>query len=65
MPMNLKNYLHKNKIEVPVFAESIGVTPFSLYRYLRGVRRPREEILKKIAEVTNGKVTPNDFYGVS
>ena len=60
--MKLKDYLSQNDISVETFAESIGVTRFAIYKWTAGVRVPRREVIEKIADVTGGSVTPNDFF---
>lgn len=46
------------------FAERIGVDHVSVTRYVNGVRMPRKATLAIIREVTNGKVTADDFVAV-
>jgi len=44
----------------------IGVTgKVTVQRYAEGTRKPTEELMHRIAEATNFKVTPNDFFGVA
>ncbi len=40
----------------------IGADHTAVIRYRDEVRIPRPEIMAKIAEVTGGKVMPNDFF---
>lgn len=43
------------------FAAEIGVSRQALHRYREGQRTPRPEIMVRIREASNGKVTANDF----
>ena len=60
--MRLKEYLKLNKISSKEFANTIGISPVSLSRYINGERIPEKDIFFKIFEKTNGFVSPNDFY---
>jgi putative transcriptional regulator len=59
--MKLADFLARAEISTAEFAQSIDVTPISVTRYLTGVRLPAADVLVRIAEVTHGAVTPNDF----
>ena len=60
--MDLRTYLADAKIEPPAFAAEIGVTAASVYRYLARDRRPKMDVMLRIAKATNNKVQPNDFF---
>jgi hypothetical protein len=60
--MNLRRYIDEKKITPPAFARQIRVSAQAMHRYLDGARIPRPEILARIAEVTDGRVQPNDFF---
>lgn len=60
--MQLREYLDRREITIPVFAERIGVSVQAVHRYVTGERTPRPEVMKRIAAVTQGDVEPNDFY---
>lgn len=59
--MNLSDYLAERKESVVVFAARLGCRPVSVYRYLSHNRTPRPSVLRRIAELTSGAVTANDF----
>lgn len=59
--MKLADYLSEAEIKPSAFAERLGVTRQTLWRYMSGERRPEWSILEVIARETGGKVTPNDF----
>ena len=40
----------------------IGVSGVTVSRYETGGRIPEHDVMVQIATVTNGAVTPNDFY---
>lgn len=58
--MTLQEYIDRHELKQNEFAMLLGVKPQLVSRYLRG-RVPETDILRRIAEVTDGQVTPNDF----
>jgi len=60
--MKLKDYRLKHGLTAEQLALAVGVTKATICRYEKGKRKPKDEIMRKISEVTKGKVTPNDFY---
>ncbi len=63
--MNLNIFLKEQGISNAEFAEQIGVSEASVSRYAKGKRIPEQDIMPKIAAVTNNAVTANDFYGIT
>lgn len=61
--MTLSEYLKQNEISQARFAEQIGCCQSDVARYLAG-RKPREEIMHRIFNVTKGQVRADDFYGL-
>lgn len=59
--MTLASYLAQSGTSHADFAKLIGVSQAAITRYARGDRIPRPAQMQKIAEVTRGKVTANDF----
>ncbi|MBA9067461.1 transcriptional regulator with XRE-family HTH domain [Methylobacterium sp. RAS18] len=59
--MRLADYLHKAEIKPSAFAERLGVTRQTLWRYMSGDRRPEWDVLERICAETEGQVSPNDF----
>lgn len=47
------------------FAAEIKSTAASLSRYERGGRIPNRETMRRIHEISGGKVTANSFYGLT
>lgn len=60
--MRLKEYLKQHSLTVEGFAAAIGESPFTVGKWVRGDRRPREATMLRIVDLTSGLVTPNDFY---
>jgi transcriptional regulator with XRE-family HTH domain len=59
--MKLSDYLKKEGLSDAEFARQLGVGRSSIGRYAAGKRKPRWEVLARIAKVTRGKVTALDF----
>ncbi|MDH2313370.1 helix-turn-helix domain-containing protein [Methylobacterium brachiatum] len=59
--MRLADFLADRGIKDSDFAETIGVSRMTLWRYKSGDRRPEWDVLKRIVQATDGHVTPNDF----
>lgn len=63
--MRLPDYLKAMNIRRNAFAEQIGVSPGRITQLCTGVDWPSRKVAERIAEVTGGAVTPNDFVGLS
>lgn len=59
--MKFDTYLERNHLTDAAFARVIGVSREAVRRY-RGGRIPTREIMRRIVDVTDGLVTPNDFH---
>lgn len=60
--MKLRDYRKLQNLTQTKFAKLIGATSYVIIaRYESGVRVPSPTAMRKIYEVTGGKVTPNDF----
>jgi hypothetical protein len=62
--MRLSDYLEQEGASHEAFARSIGVHSTTVYRLCSGLSFPKSSTLKRIFEITAGKVTPNDFLSV-
>jgi transcriptional regulator with XRE-family HTH domain len=62
--MKLSDYLEANGITDAEFAALIRKDRSSVTRLRSGDTKPSWDTAQKIAEVTNGVVTPNDFISV-
>lgn len=61
--MNLSDYLRTKKITPAEFGRMLGLkSRASVGRYLTGDRKPADDVMSKIKQVTNGKVTADSFY---
>ena len=63
--MTLSEYLQAENMKASHLAERLEVPASTISRILNGQRRPSFGLMRKIAEVTGGKVTPNDFVAVA
>jgi len=59
--MKLIDFLSEQGISQADFAGSIGVSPATVSRYITGDRAPSSIRVRKIKEVTNGRVTADDL----
>jgi predicted transcriptional regulator len=59
--MKLADFLSQRAMSQTEFANSVGVTTASISRYISGDRLPSAAVMRKIREVTEGKVTPDDL----
>jgi transcriptional regulator with XRE-family HTH domain len=60
--MRLNDYLEASGTTPSAFARRLGVSSETVRRYCEGTRIPRPEIMRRIVEATDNKVTPNDFF---
>jgi transcriptional regulator with XRE-family HTH domain len=63
--MKLGDYLSAKSIRRADFAQMIGRSPEAVRRYMKGERKPEEDTMRRIAEITEGEVTANDFFGIA
>ncbi|MDE3015719.1 MAG: pyruvate dehydrogenase (acetyl-transferring) E1 component subunit alpha [Pseudomonadota bacterium] len=59
--MKLEAYLAETRQSIESFAQEAGISAQAIYKYLRGERIPRKEFLTRLAKITGGEVTANDF----
>jgi len=57
--MRLAEYLEAKSLTASAFAESVGITPTALSRYLGGQRTPCLEVAGRIVVASKGEV---DFH---
>ena len=60
--MTLKDYMKEHNLKPDEFASLAGFSVGGVLKWMSGERFPRPGALKKIFEVTDGTVTPNDFW---
>lgn len=61
--MRLDDYLRRKGLTQAQFAEMIGTTQTTVFRYING-RWPSREAALAIEKATNGRVTAKDFLQV-
>lgn len=59
--MTLSKYLSEQSLTHEAFGILIGTDRKTVWRYARGLCIPRPERMRRIVEVTGGKVGPQDF----
>ncbi|MCH6203879.1 helix-turn-helix transcriptional regulator [Brucella ciceri] len=60
----LRTYLKDRGVSHKAFGEAIGVTQATINRYVNGERFPSQEIIVKIAQATEGEISPADWFSV-
>ncbi len=60
--MKLADFMTAHGLGPSEMAKRLGVNHATVIRYRDSQRRPDSDVMARIFEVTNGSVTPNDFY---
>lgn len=60
--MKLRDWREHAGVSTKVIAAVLGTTTMCLNYWERGIRLPRAEAMRAIFALTQGAVTPNDFY---
>jgi transcriptional regulator with XRE-family HTH domain len=60
--MTLEEYLKLQGMTADAFARLIGVSRYTVNRYISGQRRPNYRVLSRIVRATGGKVTADSFF---
>ena len=60
--MTLAEWMSQQGLTEAQAALRFGVTQAAVNKYRRRLRIPRPAVMRRIAEVTGGAVTPNDFH---
>lgn len=63
--MTFNEYLIQEKISVARFCKALKLSQATVANWKYNDVIPSREAVLKIYEFTNGKVTPNDFYGIN
>jgi transcriptional regulator with XRE-family HTH domain len=61
----LAAWLKAKRISQVEFARRVGVDPNTVYRWVKGDRRPYWKTMEKIAAETGGEVTADSFLSCS
>lgn len=59
--MKLTDYISSKKMTASQFAGEVGVPASTITRLLRGERRPGINLISRIVQATEGRVTAEDF----
>lgn len=62
--MKLEEFIAQSELSVSAFAKLVGASDSAVQFWCVGKRIPRMAHMQKIAEVTDGKVTADDFFGI-
>ena len=57
----LARYMKRHKLSDIAMAELIGVSRQAVYNYRVGARTPKQAVMRRIREVTNGRIKADDF----
>ena len=60
--MKLSLWMKKNNISDNKLARLLGVGGPAVWKWRKGIRLPREDLMRKIFDITQESVTPNDFF---
>lgn len=60
--MKLRDFMMAREMSEAQFGRLLGIGQATVNRYARGQRIPRPEVMRRIVEVTDGRVGPADFY---
>ncbi len=60
--MKLGKFLDERGLTCGEFGEQVGVSTEAVRLWASDQRIPKKEFMEKIADVTAGSVTANDFY---
>ena len=63
--MTLEAYLQGRNLTHDEFAKLIGCEQPTVTRFVNGKRIPSPDLMRRIAEATDGQVTANDFFGIA
>jgi len=58
----LDKWIIDNSYTRQIFAKKINISTATLSRYLSGDRIPKQNIMEKIFKITNGSISPDNFY---
>lgn len=65
MEMKFDEYLTETGMTIAEFATRMGCSVQTLYKYRNGTRFPHRAAQRQIFLLTGGRVTPNDWVGVT
>jgi transcriptional regulator with XRE-family HTH domain len=62
--MKLADWMARQGLEDAALADAIGVMRTTINRLRRGKSQPSRDVARAIFSLSDGLVTPNDFYGL-
>lgn len=63
--MNIKSYIDEVYGSVEKFAKKHKFHRTTVFKWIAGTASPTSNNFAKLLKITNGKVTPNDFYKIN
>jgi hypothetical protein len=63
--MNLKDFLKEEQLSIARFCKQTGLNEATVTKWKFAGVIPRKPEMLKVYEFTEGKVSPNDFYGIN
>lgn len=60
--MTIDEFLQTQSISTSQLAQKLEVSKETVRRYANGTRTPTRSVMERIVSITEGAVTPNDFY---
>ena len=60
--MKLKEYLIITKQSIEDFSHKLGLSYAAVRLYVNAGRVPTPKVMRRIVDITNGAVQPNDFF---
>jgi hypothetical protein len=60
--MKLDEYMKQHDLTDEGFGERIGKKRLTIFKYRHGLIVPGKDAMERIVSITEGRVTPNDFY---
>ena len=63
--MKFNDFLKEEQISIKRFCDKTGLNQATVTKWKYNGVIPRKPEMQIVYEETNGKVTPNDFYGIN
>ena len=63
--MTFNDFLKEEQLSIARFARKLDICESTVTKWKYNDVIPRKEEMLKIYEFTDGKVSPNDFYGIN
>lgn len=60
--MKLKEYLTLKRQSIEDFSRELGLSYAAVRLYVNASRVPTPKVMRRIVDITNGAVQPNDFF---